>query len=111
MNILFLAIGIIIAIIFNFLSKPIISWIKNFHKKRKKVTVIDFSSIETEIKNIYIEIDKLRKDISSIEDLNKETIKQNSVLFPNNFVQENNKTVFVKDGKESIHETIDWRNR
>lgn len=116
-NAIFTILGMLLAYLAVLVAKKghkIFCDIKNKRKSRLITQPESQSTTREEIDRINEEIARIHEDIKHLSELNEETQRNYILAAPNEFTQEkdeNGKTVFVKNGKEKVYDTIDWRNR
>lgn len=111
MYFLYTVLGMAIVIACYMLYRPLLRLIERIRSKRRKP--VDIEQLRNEIKDLHSEIDDLRKELHLLSQVTSDTQKTNELLFPESFDKNKSDgaTIFVKDGEEKIHETIDWRSR
>lgn len=56
----------------------------------------------------------LEQEVKRLEGLNQQALETAAIMYPTEYtteIDDNGNTVFLKNGKEKVYETIDWRNR
>lgn len=109
---LYFFIGLILPFIFLKAVKSIKEW-RLQSKKPKSIKRNEIKQIKTDIIELKQEILELKTDVHNLLQVNDETEQRTALLFPEKFDIDpsENKTVFIKNGKEKTYETIDWRSR
>jgi uncharacterized coiled-coil DUF342 family protein len=111
MNFLYVVLGAIIMAAAYFISKPTGKVISKI--KLHRVHSSDMKQLKDEIDGLRNTLKEVVTEINQLREVNNETQKTNTMLFPEHFELDKTegKTVFVKDGEEKPYATIDWRSR